>query len=65
MSKCTILPEKRRFFTKKADISKIKRALARKGIFAETVYECALMSQVTRHVVFREILIKFDVRVLL
>ena len=48
LSKGTILAKKHWFFAKKkADISKIKRALVLKGIFSESMYECVLTCQIS------------------
>ena len=38
--------KKRLFFTKNADISKIKKALVLKGSFSETTYVCVLTCQI-------------------
>ena len=38
-------PKNADFLQKDADISKIKRALVRKGKFSETTYECVLSAK--------------------
>ena len=46
LSKGTILAKKVLIFAENADISKVKRALALKGIFSETAYESVLTCQI-------------------
>ena len=41
------LPRNADFLPKNADISKIKRVLVPKGMFAETTYECVLTCQIS------------------
>ena len=47
LSKGTILAKKRWFFAKKADISKIKRALVLKDIISEATYVCVLTCHIS------------------
>ena len=45
--KVIFFPKNAVFFTKNADLSKIKRALVLKGIFSETTYVCVLTDQIS------------------
>ena len=48
LSKGTISTKKCWFFTKNANIGKIKRTLVLKGTFSETEYGCVLTCQILR-----------------